>query len=101
MSNKLMVRHYDFGGQEEEPIKFEFPYPASKFLVKNFSSGSIGVFFDEEDAFTNGNFIIIAPGMGQIVVVNERGDGAGSPKSDFIMAFAEGIGTLEVQALWY
>lgn len=41
MSNKLMVRHYEFDGEEEEPIKIEFPYPASKFLVKNFSSGHI------------------------------------------------------------
>lgn len=41
--------------------------------------------------------------MGQIVVVNERGDGAGSPKSDFIMVGAEGEaeGDVEVQALWY
>lgn len=100
MSNKLMVRHYEFGGEEEGFIKIEFPYPASKFLVKNFSSGDIAVTF-QEDASTAEDYIVIAAGMGQAVVINERGDGAGSPKSDFIMVAAEGEGDVEVQELWY
>ena len=99
MSNELMVRRYDFDGEEEEPIKIEFPYPASKFLVKNFSSGLIWVTF-QEDASTE-DYITIAPGMGQVVVINERGDGAGSPKSGFIMVEAQDVGEVEVQALWY
>lgn len=100
MKNELMVRYYEFDGEEEEPIKIEFPYPASKFLVKNFSSGRIWVNF-QEDTSTAEDYIVIAAGMGQVVVINERGDGAGSPKSDFIMVAAEGEGEVEVQALWY
>ncbi len=94
-----MVARHTFDGTTTTH-KFEFPYPASKFLVKNFSSGDIAVTFDE-DASTAEDYIVISAGMGQVVVINERGDGAGSPKSDFISVKADATGDVEVQEIWY
>ena len=68
-----------------------------KWLVKNFTSGSIYVSYDAN--LVEANAIKIASGYGQVIVNNEYRDWDDKTKSNKI--YIKGTGEVEVQQLCY